>query len=810
MLKFARPPLFVHSAVFAAVLCAGLPLATALAQFEDTPGVTQPEEPLRSRLEDLCKKLDERREALHIPGMAVAVVQGDKLILARGFGVRDVEKKFPVTEETLFCIGSATKAFTSCLTAMLVDEGKITFDEPVKTYWPQFTLADAEAANNAAMRDLLSHRTGLSRTDMVWYNGTASVEEILAAVGRAKPKDAFRKGWNYNNVMFVAAAEVMKRVSGKDWHTLIRERILTPLEMKASNTTATEALADVRTSKGYAWDAEKSEFKFVPMRVLTPVAPAGAINSNIVDMSRWVRFQLARGEAPIDGKPTALVKPATLEATWAKNIDLGAGAGYGMGWFIRDWNGKRVVEHGGNIDGYASSVAMLPDERVGFVLLMNVGASSLQAEALPLVWETFFPTPAPTAGAISPRQLEEYVGTYRFEQLNVDCAVQIKDAKLHIDVPGQTLYELRFPDDKGVWQFALTDQIKIRFERDDSKKITGATILQAGLEFKLPRKGVEQPVAKSPLTTEQLYGLTGNYRFGPTNTDWPMIVRKGRLVFNVPGQMPYVLNWPDEKGRWAFEVKSDIQVEFNKDEKGEAQSLTMFQSGMEFRMPRQPGTATKPPPSLAQVNAKRETAAQKFAALGAVRLTGTTTFENQGVSGPTTIWFEGSGKFSQTIDLSPFGLLRTAVVGEKAWSQSIGREFEEVHGDAARLARESVLSSIWTPFTAERGEIEVVGIEQLEDQQVVVVRCRAKDGTTSTVFVAADSGLTLREETVMVIPGAGSIPIKVDYKEFKPAGGATLPGKIVADSEAFGRMTMTIERNEINATPSADVFAPSK
>lgn len=787
------------------VLLLAVAPAPLWAQPPRTPAVVAPEGALAVRLEELCVTLEKRRQDHHIPGMALAIIQDDKLILARGFGQRDVDKNLPASPDTLFAIGSSTKAFTSLLCAMMVEEGKMGWEEPVTTYLPGFALKDEAATRQATLRDLLGHRTGLGRTDMLWAGGTATREQILAQISHATLKDPFRSKFNYNNVMFLAAGTAAGNVAGSDWDTLVRTRILEPLEMKSTTTSIDAMLPDPRASKGYAWDDEKKSYKHLPMRNLAGIAPAGAINSNVLDMSRWVRLQLGRGT--FNGKK--LTFPETLMSTWDRQIDMAPQIGYAMGWMLHDWNGKRVVEHGGNIDGFAAEVAMLPDEHVGLVLLANVSATALQGEIQPMVWEALFPPDAPAAGAVPVAELKEYLGKYRFELLGADCTALIRDGKLCLDVPGQTVYELRWPDAEGRWAFALTDTIKLRFDRDDKKNVVSLTLFQAGAEYRMPKEGAHAAGEKPPMTMEALAAYTGTFAFEPRKEEWPVLVKDGRLVVDIPKQRPCVLEWPDQQGRWVFRIRRDLCVQFGKDEAGKVESMTLFERGQTFVMPRIAGTEAPPLPNLDDLMKKRQTVGggAAVAALGNVRMTGKVDFVHQGIEGTITLLFSGTDRFFQEMDMGLFGFIRSSSDGQSVWSESVGEEFTVLDGKRRDEAVQQAIVSTWADLRPQFDHAEVVGAEPVDGQATAVVRVATKDGSArSTMYLSMEHGLPLKVDATITIPGIGGLPIHIVYSDYRDIGAVRLPFKTTVETDFNGTTIITYDTVETGVTVAPDAY----
>ena len=271
-----------------------LALATALWCGPFTPPAAAQESDLEARLDHLVTRLDERRQTLDVPGLAIADVHGGELVLARGLGLARVEEEVPVTPETLFFIGSSTKAFTATLAALLAEEGLVDLDEPIEEHIPGFRLSDAEA--EPSLRDLLLHRTGLARMPLLWMPGSLTPAEMLPYIARAELLSPFRSSFAYSNVNYTLAGHALGRATESDWETLVEERLLEPLGMQASGTRFADFEAADQTAAGYRFDEETTTFEKVPARDLTPIAPAGAIYSNALDMAEWLELPLADPE----------------------------------------------------------------------------------------------------------------------------------------------------------------------------------------------------------------------------------------------------------------------------------------------------------------------------------------------------------------------------------------------------------------------------------------------------------------------------------------------------------------------------------
>lgn len=318
-----------------------------------------------------------------VPGLAIAIVKDDKIVLAKGYGVKKLGDPTPVDERTLFAIGSSSKAFTAAAIAMLVDEGKLKWNDPATKYLPGFETYDPYVTRELSVRDLLSHRSGLERGDFLWYGTENDRDEILRRTRFIKPSWSLRSHFGYQNLMFLAAGQIVGKMNGKTWDEFIEDRIFTPLGMTSSGTT----IRDFKNGDNVATPHAKFDEKIEPIawRKIDNIAPAGSINSNAVDMAQWIRLQL--GQGTYQGQ--RLFSPAvakemhtsqTIIPLTGNNARIYPEAHfltYGLGWFLSDYRGKKIVEHGGAIDGMRAQVALLPEEKLGVVILTNMNGTTL-------------------------------------------------------------------------------------------------------------------------------------------------------------------------------------------------------------------------------------------------------------------------------------------------------------------------------------------------------------------------------------------------------------------------------------------------
>jgi CubicO group peptidase (beta-lactamase class C family) len=329
---------------------------------------------------EAVKDLVEKARAYwHVPGVAVAIVRGDKVIYLRGHGKRSLEDNAEVTPKTLFPIASCSKSFTTTAMALLVDEGKMSWDDPPRKYVPYFHLSDPLVDDAVTLRDLVTHRTGLRDHFLLWYRSPWTQEDIIRRVGRLPLDKPFRTTFQYQSTMFTVAGFAVAKASGLSWADFVQKRLLDPLDMKATyfTTKALDKVADKASPYRLDRDGKPAPMDLYPMLV---AEPAGSIQSNASDLSKWLLFQL--NNKMVDGKP--LVSARSLKEMHTPQIMQQIDAvdrmmfpttnqmSYGMGWVIQDHYGHRLLQHGGLIDGFRCHFTLVPKERLGIVLLCNL------------------------------------------------------------------------------------------------------------------------------------------------------------------------------------------------------------------------------------------------------------------------------------------------------------------------------------------------------------------------------------------------------------------------------------------------------
>ncbi len=318
-------------------------------------------------------------------GFAIAVVQDGKVILSKGYGLRDVKKNLPVTQKTLFAIGSATKSFTVTALGVLVDQGKLDWDKPVRDYLPDFRMWDQFATERMTTRDLVTHRSGLPRHDLMWYNSPFSREQLFERLRYLEPNKDFRTAFQYQNLMFMTAGYLAGHIAGTSWEQLVHNVIFEPLGMTGSNFSVLDSQKSADFSLPYK--VANDIVVDVPFRNIDSIGPAGSVNSNLEDMTKYVMMHLAKGKGVVSAtNETQMMIPQMAIQAPSTDKELGD-LSYGMGFFVTSYRGHKFVHHGGNIDGFSSLVAFLPQDNIGLVILTNQDSSALPAVVAYNVWD---------------------------------------------------------------------------------------------------------------------------------------------------------------------------------------------------------------------------------------------------------------------------------------------------------------------------------------------------------------------------------------------------------------------------------------
>jgi CubicO group peptidase (beta-lactamase class C family) len=416
-----------------------------------------------------------------IPGVAVGVVERGQIVFARGFGYRDVERHLPVTPDTLFPLGSCSKAFTATAIALLADEGRVALDAPVRTYLPDFSLQDPVASATLTTRDLLTHRSGLPRHDLFWYQAPFSRDELYRRLRFLEPSGPPRTRWRYNSPMFVVAGRIVEKVSGQSWESFVQARILAPLNMRRTLLSPEAMESDPDHASPYAIRDGRAERIPMLMR-LSAIAPAGAVQTSVRDLARWLTFHATRSPALLGERLWRELHRPQAEMPAGDQPEVQHPC-YALGWIHESYRGHPLVVHHGAIDGFTVHLGFLPETGQGVIILMNRDGATAALMALaysaydrllgidPVDWEARIeeqPIASPAVGGVAlDFPIEQVVGRYEHPAYGVitvrtdgnKLTMQFRARRFTLLYQGRRRFLSREPIAEG------GPQISVRFSR---------------------------------------------------------------------------------------------------------------------------------------------------------------------------------------------------------------------------------------------------------------------------------------------------------------------------------------------------------
>lgn len=555
-------------------------------------------------------------------GFAVAVVNKDKIIYAKGFGYKDYEKKLPVTPNTLFAIGSCTKAFTASLLGLLNKDGKVDFDKSPETYLPELHFYNKEMDNEITVRDMMCHRTGLPRHDYSWYLFKSnSRDSLLHRIQYMEPTAAVRQIFQYNNFMFLLQGMIAEKLSGKSWEENVQSKIFTPLGMNNSDFSVLTMQKKDDASLGYGV-VKDSVIKKLDYYDIAAMGPAGAINSSVNEMANWVITWINGGK--FKGKE---ILPSSY-VTQAMSSQMVAGAGlpatdvpdaqfsnYGFGWFLTSYRGHYRVEHGGNIDGFSASTSFFPTDSIGIIVLSNQNGSAVPGIVRNIIADRMFNLKsidwtgrADSAQAkakaaakeaekskVSDRktgthlshELKDYTGLFNNKGYG-SFEAYLRNDSLFIHTPTGDLwlrhyhYDVFEPfnvDEKTGIDTSDNIDLKIQFHSSPAGDINMVSMpLQPGIndiEFNRIPKPKE-------ISAEELKKYEGSYEFAPGN-EAKFYIKGGKTLYAfIEGQPEYELV-PVDKNKFALKILNGYSVQFEENDKGEIISVSFIQPNGTFK-----------------------------------------------------------------------------------------------------------------------------------------------------------------------------------------------------------------------------------
>ncbi len=555
----------------------------------------------------------------HAAGFAVAVVEKDKVVYAKGFGYRDYENKIPVTPNTLFAIGSCTKAFTASLLGILNKDGKVDFDKPVRTYLPDLKFYSDELNDHVTLRDMMCHRTGLPRHDYSWYLfQTHSRDSLVQRIQYMEPSAGLREKWQYNNFMFLLQGVVAEKITGKSWEDNIREKIFQPVDMSHSVASLAEWTKSSDAAFGYEVKQDSIVHK-MDYYDIAAMGPAGSINSGVNDMAKWVITWINGGK--FNGKE---ILPASyVSQAMSSQMVIGAGlpgkdmpdiyfSTYGFGWFLASYRGHYRVEHGGNIDGFSASTSFFPTDSIGIIVLCNQNGSSVPAIVRNLIadrmlglkyhdWQTDLKRNADSAKAKKDAEKNQ-VSSHK---INTKPSHDLKSYESAYSHPGYGSFDVSIKNDSlsittvthTFWLRHYHYDVFVVFEKDPKEgidttdqntkaqfntNITG-DIESASVNLEPTLKPIvfTRTIKAKEITKDSLQQYVGDYEISGQSIKIDLKGEKILYMF-VQGQPEYEL-MPTEKDKFSIKNLSGFSVQFNRNDKGEVTELLSIQPNGTFK-----------------------------------------------------------------------------------------------------------------------------------------------------------------------------------------------------------------------------------
>lgn len=760
------------------------------------------------QLQTIEEKLEARRKELGIPGMSLAIVKDAQVIYAKGLGYKDFEKKIAVTTDTQFAIGSSTKAFTALSVLMTQDEGKLSLDASPKTVLPYFKMYDPDTDKNITIRDLLTHSSGLNRTDLAMITGKLTRAELIRVAGEAKPIGKLREKFGYQNLMYATAGEVVAVAQKQPWEKFVPARIFKPLGMTNSNMSMKEMAKARDRSLGYDYNFDTKETLVRPYRDIDEVAPAGSINSSANDMAKWLRFVLSGGVAP-DGK--RLVSEKGFEE-WLKpqmKMNAAGTANYALGWMVMKWNGLTVVQHGGNIDGFNALVAMIPEMKLGFVMLTNVTGSSLGNELMPIVWENILGKPETpktvTAATFTP---EKEAGKYKFEAAGFDVDVQWKDGKLVAVVPGQPLYTL---ENVGGRRYKLNGAPDGFFVTFKDKELY---LEQPQGNYTLPRIGADGN-ANSGAAKE----LIGKYSM-PNNSGTVEIKEAdGKVTFNIGSQPPYALSEKSKDTYSMSPLPDTYWLKAKRDDAGKLLSVVVTQPEGEFEFKRlDEKSADKPPITVDELYTRALAASggeANWRKLNSRVATSVSDLEQQGVKAEATSWTKAPNLSATETTMKALGKEIA-----KGWEFFDGRNGEEaytftpVEKLAGKRLEDTKLASDFHAMLDWKSKYKTITVKRIAkvgDEECYAVEFEPEKGTKFTEYYSTKTFLMLKREGVVTSSTSSqTLPYTILYSDYRSVDGVMISFKQVNNTISNGDVVTTITSVKHNVAIDDKIFAPRK
>lgn len=548
------------------------------------------------RLDGFDKNFNQLLKDWKAVGFSVAVVEKGEIIYSKGFGYRDLEKKLPADGNTLFAIGSCSKAFSAALIGQLVNEGKLDLDKPINSYFPKLRFYNDQMNSMITLRDMMSHKTGLPRHDASWYYfPSRSKDSLLQRIQYMEPSATVREKWQYNNFMYCALGAIDEQISGVTWDNNIRNKIFAPLSMARSTTNLKDWVADPNASLGYFVDKD-STIKKMDYFDISGMSPAGAINSSVNEMAHWVMAWLNDGKfngkevIPVSYRTQAISSQAIITGGLPKDkLDIQF-SNYGFGWMLSSYKEHYRVEHGGNINGFSASTTFFPTDSIGIIVLVNQNNSYVPGLVRNLIadkllgkkffdWNADMKKTLPKSNANPDKEKDSTKNTGK------PTTHDLKDYAGDYTNPGYGTMKIYFENNKLFFKSNAL-KMELRHKTFDIFKLIAYDASGNEIPEEDPAVGTfllnengdidnfssrmdqgiqpivfKKEIKEMAISTDELQTFVGDYDMMGTTVKF-FLKNNKTLYALVPGQPEYELI-PTDKNKFALKILSGYSVQFN-------------------------------------------------------------------------------------------------------------------------------------------------------------------------------------------------------------------------------------------------------
>jgi CubicO group peptidase (beta-lactamase class C family) len=780
---------------------------------------------IEQRTERFIEQLDKRRTELGVPGAAVVVAQQDRIVRATGLGVRNLESREPVTDETVFAVGSVTKQFTAMSVVLAVSEGKMALEDHPRKYVPAFHLQDPDADANVNLIDLLTHRTGLDRSDVTWLLAPFTQAEIFELAARSKPAAKLRERFLYNNTMYAVAGAAVASAYATTYERFLTERLLTPLGMRSSTLTLEGLTAAPNRALGYERAGSCASKPAKPTN-LTSIAPAGALNTTARDLGAWLVFLNSRGQT--DNGPR--IVPATFARLFEAHQPTGPNSSYGLGFFLETRSGVVIANHGGNVPGYSAEVVHVPERALGFAVLANQGSSQLGTIAQELFWEIVVkpelsaanpaeqPEQEPEAATPPPQPIatELLVGEY-FATDGATFVVKKRGSKLVAAVAGQPPYPLKSTavnayDLTGLNGYSLTFVASAAMPGRFTAFLRQPPCHPGGNLVYLKKDDPWLARAKAQYEGPEKE-LIGSYHSDDRLTKMEIVPYRRGVALIITGQTPWPLVGVGVDLFRLGGLPESYRVQVRQSGSKRAFGFVLQQPNQQIEM------SVAEPATAGDIEQARTILERAVDAAGGAQLLdriasrtalGRASAPGHGIDGRAEDRVQ-SGKRAELVELGAFGKTVVSIKAVTNDQRSVAVSYDgdetTLTGKAREAARFFAVAHPLHRWKERFAKVAAVGETAVNGENAVIIELTAPGLAPARLYISPDSFLILREEVPAYLgDDLQSTGYGADYSDYRVVDGIRTPFTVAVTLPILGRATLSYDSVSYEQTIDPAVF----